>query len=91
MIIFLIGMYLLFYLIDFFLSKKLSPEKLVGKDLIFTTLKFLISAFYAAIQAYFIEDSRDRKDFLFHFLIYAILFLIADNIINYQIINKKNG
>ncbi|GAB4200382.1 MAG: hypothetical protein Fur0023_03690 [Bacteroidia bacterium] len=90
MIIFLIGMYLLFYLIDFFLSKKLSPEKLVGKDLIFMTLKFLISAFYAAIQAYFIEDSRDRKDFLFHFLIYAILFLIADTIINYQII-KKNG
>ncbi len=83
-------MYLLFYVIDFFLSKKLSPEKLAAKDLVFITSKFLISIFYAAIQAYFIEDSRERKDFLFHFLIYAVLFLIADTIINYQII-KKNG
>jgi hypothetical protein len=57
---------------------------------VFLSLKFLIQIFYAAIMAYTIADMRDKKDFLIHFLIYAVLFFILDTIIYYQMI-KKNG
>lgn len=86
-IIFLLAMYLLFYLIDYLISGKLSVEKKAGKDLVFIVLKFLIPVFYAAIKTYF-TDPIDRKSFLLHFLVYAILFLAIDTIINYQIIKK---
>lgn len=88
-IIFFLIVYGLFYLIHFILEKKLSPEKLVGKDLIFLTLKFLIPIFYAAFRQYFIENIQEKKIFLLHFLIYAILFLALDTMIYYQLINKR--
>ncbi|MCX7728283.1 MAG: hypothetical protein N2203_02320 [Bacteroidia bacterium] len=87
-IIFLLILYLTFYLIDWMLEKKISPDNLAGKDLVFIILKFLIPISYVTIKTFMI-DEKDRKDFLFHFLIYAVLFLIADTIVNYQIINKK--
>lgn len=89
-LIFLISMYVVFYIINYFLENRLSAEQLVGKDLVFLSLKFLIQIFYAAIMAYTIADMRDKKDFLIHFLIYAVLFFILDTIIYYQMI-KKNG
>ena len=90
MILFLLGMYLFFYIIDFFIEKKLSPEKLVGKDLIFLILKFLILILYAAVRQYFIEDRHDKQSFLFHFLIYAVLFMILDILIYFHMIHKKS-
>lgn len=89
-IVFFVIVYGLFYVVHFIVEKKLSPEKLVGKDLIFFVLKFLIPIFYAAIRQYLIEDARDRKFFLIHFLIYGILFLVLDTMIYYQLVNKKS-
>lgn len=89
-LLFLLILYAAFYVLHFILEKKLSPEKLVGKDLIFLSLKFLIPVFYAAIRQYFIDDIRDKKIFLFHFLIYAVLFLVLDTLIYYQVINRKS-
>jgi hypothetical protein len=89
-LIFLISMYVVFYIINYFLENRLTAEQLAGKDLVFLSLKFLIQIFYAAIMAYTIADMRDKKDFLIHFLIYAVLFFILDTIIYYQMI-KKNG
>lgn len=90
MILFLLGMYLFFYIIDFYIEKNLSPEKLVGKDLIFIISKFLILILYAAVRQYFIEDRHDKQSFLFHFLIYVVLFMILDTLIYFQIIHKKS-
>lgn len=91
MIIFMVMMYLIAYIIQFILENHLSAEKLVGKDLAFIVIKFLILIFYAAIRQYYIQDIKDKEIFLFHFLIYAVAFMIIDVYINYQIINKKNG
>lgn len=90
-ILFLLIMYLIFYAIHFIFEKKLEPQKLVGKDMLFLILKFIIPLFYALIRQYLIIDERDKKDFLFHFLIYAVLFFILDTIIYYSLINKNNG
>jgi len=87
---FLISMYMAFYIVNYFLEKRLNSEKLVGKDLVFLSLKFLIQIFYAAIRSFTIKDMKLKKDFLLHFLIYAMLFLIFDTIVYYQTI-KKNG
>jgi len=89
-LIFLISMYVVFYIINYFLENRLGAEQLVGKDLVFLSLKFLIQIFYAAIMAYTIADVNVKNDFLIHFLIYAVLFFILDIIIYYQMI-KKNG
>ena len=90
-ILFLLIMYLIFYVLHFIVEKKLDPQKLVGKDMVFLVLKFIIPLFYALIRQYPITDTRDKKDFLFHFLIYAVLFMILDTIIYYSLINKNNG
>lgn len=90
MILFLLGMYLFFYIIDFFVERKLSPEKLVGKDFIFIVLKFLILTSYVSVRQYFIQDQHDKKSFLFHFLIYVILFMFLDILIYFHIIRKKS-
>lgn len=90
-LIFLIAMYVVFYIVDYFLQTKLSAEKLVGKDLIFLVLKFLIPISYATIMIlFYVENNEDKKSFLLHFLIYAVLLMAIDTIINYQII-KKSG
>ncbi len=89
-LLFLLILYAAFYVPHFILEKKLPPEKLAGKDLVFLSLKFLIPVFYAAIRQYFIEDASDKKIFLFHFLIYAVLFLALDTLIYYQVINRKS-
>lgn len=88
-ILFLLIVFILFYVIDFLLKEKLSPEKSAGKDLLFISLKFLILIFYAAYLAYTV-DAHERESVLLHFLVYAITFMSIDTIINYQII-KKNG
>lgn len=88
-IIFLLLMYLLFYLIDYLVQGKISNEKLAGKDLVFIVLKFLIPLIYVTVKTYFI-DPIDRKAFLLHFLVYAVLSLAIDTIINYQIIKKNH-
>jgi len=90
-ILFLLIMYLIFYAIHFIVEKKLDPPKLVGKDMVFLVLKFIIPLFYALIRQYLITDTKDKKNFLFHFLIYAVLFMILDTIIYYSLINKNNG
>lgn len=91
-ILFLLVMYVAFYVVHFFIEKKLSVKGLVGKDLIFLVLKFLIPLFYALIRQSKIENEADRKTFLLHFLVYAIIFFILDSIIYYKIINnKKDG
>lgn len=90
MILFLLGMYLFFYIIDFFTEKKLSPEKLVGKDFILIILKFLVLTSYVSVRQYFIEDQHDKKSFLFHFLIYVVLFMFLDILIYFHIIRKKS-
>ncbi len=90
-ILFFLIMYLIFYVLHFFIEKNLDTKKLIGKDLAFIVLKFLTPLFYALIYQYNIDLEQDRKIFLLHFLFYAIIFLILDTFIYYQIIKKKNG
>ncbi len=89
-ILFLIAMYVLFYIIHFLTEKKCDQKKLIAKDLVFLVLKFLILLFYVVFRQYYIKNTAEKKFFLLHFLIYALILFTLDTIIYYQLINKKN-
>lgn len=90
-ILFLVAMYGAFYAVHFLIEKRLSPKALIGKDLIFLVLKFLIPLSYALIRQSIIKYEEERKIFLLNFLIYALILFVVDSIIYYQLINKNDG
>ncbi len=75
-------MYVVFYTTDLFLEHRFNSKKLLGKDLIWLVLKFLIPLFFLVFRSVWVEEQY-KKIFFIHFLIVALLYFTMDFIIYY--------